>query len=83
VHVLVFYPLLDGKCFIIRGCVNIWLYFKVIRRYSKLGNVLCESNDFLSLRRAGLSFGVYRSVLNPDKTCGDYNQEEDRNALVH
>jgi len=48
---------LNSKCIIIRACVNIFLYFKVIRRYSKLGNVLCESNDFLSLRRAGLSSG--------------------------
>ena len=37
---------LNSKCIVIKSCVIIWLYYKVNQRYSKLGNVLFESNDF-------------------------------------
>jgi hypothetical protein len=49
-----------------------------------VGNVLCESNDFLSLRQAGLSSGEGQlAALDPDKSCGNYKQEADRMTIGH
>jgi hypothetical protein len=37
---------------------------------------LCESKDFLSLGQTGLSSGDHLSLLNPDKSRGNYIQED-------
>jgi hypothetical protein len=75
---------LNSKYIVFEICVSMWLYYKIIQMYSKLGNVLCESKDFLPLGQTGLSSGEDQlSVLNPDKSCGNYIQEEDRIAIGH